>query len=395
MTIQQAKNHLSAQLHGGSLNKVRNIYELFERAQNNLLGLIKPIECIRIAAISNTVHDDIYNYLLASDFGEIIDLLPQDERESNDAVSRQYSQRFDLRKAIANKTVVIEGSEGSKIIRINWRSKTPITIHPMNDYDNNGTWSAFGTASNIEQDTITYYSGNGSVRFDLATSGDGIQCNDMSEIDLSDEDESGDVFLWFYIKNSTDLGNLNSVTVRWGNTLTTQLWTGVAQTMQADGNAFRVGWNLIRVPWSTATETGTVTPSEIDSVKITFDIDAAISDVRVDNIICSRGRNFDIKYYSKYVFKNSAGTWIGLPTTDDDTIVLDNDANNIFLYLALIEAAQQIEGSDSSFDINYATNKLFGPRGDNGLIAKYNAKYPSQVKKAITSYGSNPARGRW
>lgn len=400
MTILQIKDHLSAMLHGGSLKKVRNIYSAFGRAANNLLTEIHPTETIRTAGLTNTVHDNVYNYPLPSDFNEIIDLYPQDLRESSDKAGRKLSQFFDVRKAITNKTLVIEGSEGSKILRVNWKSHQPVTIHTMDDYDNNGTWEAYGTASGIEQDTITKYSGGGSVRFDLSATGDGIQCNDMSAVDLTDEDESGELFLWFYIKNSTDLANLTSITLQWGNTLTTQYWTGVAQTTQADGSAFKVGWNLVKFSWSAATETGTVDPTTIDSVKITFAISAAITDIRVDNIVCSNGRNFDIKYYSKYLFKNSAGTFLGKPTDDADTCILDNDAINIFLYMAFMECAHQIEGEESTADITYARNKLYGDptaldiKGRNGLVTTYNSMYPSMVKKAIGSYGAVPYKTR-
>ena len=34
------------------------------------------------------------------------------------------------------------------------------------------------------------------------------------------------------------------------------------------------------------------------------------------------GRNFDIEYYSQYILKNSAGTWISQTTNDSHTIVL-------------------------------------------------------------------------
>lgn len=400
MTILAIKDHLSAMLHGGSLKRVRNIFNLFERVANNLLTEIHPIESIRTTGLTNTVHDDIYNYPLPSDFNEIIDLYPQDLRDSLDKGTRRLSQYFDLRKAFKDKTLAIEGSEGSKILRVNWRTNQPVTVHAMDDYDNNGTWSAVGTASGVEQDTITKYSGGGSVRFDLAADGDGIQITDMSAVDLTDEDESGDLFLWFYIKNSTDLANLTSVSLLWGNDLTANYWTGVAQTTQADGSAFKVGWNLVKFTWSAATETGTVAPATIDSLKITFSIAAAISDIRVDNIVCSNGRNFDIKYYSKYLFKNSAGTFISIPTDDADTCILDNDSLNIFLYLSLMEAAHQIEGEDSQADITYARNKLYGDptaldiKGRNGLVTTYNSMYPSMVKKAIGSYGTPPNKMR-
>lgn len=381
-TISQIKNNLTGMSHSGTLNKVRNVNELFERVASKFLLRCHILEGIRNQALTNTIHDDVYNYSLPSDFGVLIDLIPQDNRNTWDIAYRKQAGRFDIDKAIRDKTVSIEGSEGSKIIRINWRSNSPKTLHNMNSVDSNGTWGATGTTANIEADTIVKKSGGASIRFDLTATGDGIQNNDMTAIDLDDEDEIADAFVWFYIKDSTDLGNLTSVSCLWGNTLTTQYWSGVAQTTQADGADFKVGWNQIKKPWSTATETGTVDPKKIDTFKMTFAITDAISDIRVDNIVFSIGRAFDLKYYSKYLFQNSSGTWISKPTSDDDYVMIDNDSLPQFLYECLKEVAHQMEGSDSAFDISYAEAEL------KKLYPAYQGINPSQAKKVIQSYGS-------
>ena len=395
MLVSEFKNNLSGMLHGGTLNKVRNLEDAMRRAANTLLSLIDPIDTMRVAALSNTIHDDVYNYSLPSDFKDIIDLYPQNRRELLDSANRNLTERFDLRKKLVDKTIVIEGTEGSKIIRINWRSRTPKTINEANTLTANGTWSVVATATGLVADDIDYVSGSGSLKFDLAATGDGIQNTTMTVVNLTDEDEVGDFHLWFKVKNSTDLANLTSITLIWGNDLTANYWTGVAQTTQADGSVFKVGWNEIKIPWSTATETGTVAPATIDSLKLTFAITTAISNIQVDNITCSIGRNFDIKYYSKFLLKNTAGTWITKTTTDDDTIILDEDAIQLYQLETLIACAHQIEGEDSSFDINWAEKELYGSGNKPGLYAKYKKRYPSMAKRALSYYGSSPNRNRW
>jgi len=395
MNISQVKDNLTGMLHGGTLNKVRNIYSALERAQNTMLLKLDPLDTIRIQGLANTIHDDIYNYALPSDYKKIIDLIPQNRRELSDSATRILAGGFDLQKSIKNKKVSIEGSEGSKIIRINWRSRSPKVLNELNSLTANGTWSGVGTATGLIADDIDYVSGSGSIKFDLAASGDGIQNTTMTSLDFTDEDEVADFFMWFKVKNSADLALLTSASLVWGNNLTTNYWTSVAQTTQADGSALKVGWNQVKFPWSTATETGTVDPSTIDSAKITFATTGAITDLRVDNIIVSVGRNFDVKYYSKFIFKNTAGTLISQPTTDDDTITLDNDAIQIFLLESMIACAQQMEGVDSSFDINWAERELYGVGSKPGLYGKYKSENPTMSKKAIAYYGSKPARGRW
>jgi len=389
MLVADFKSNLTAILHGGTLNKVRNVEMAMERAANTMLSKIDPIDTERIVALTATIHDDVYNYALPADYKKIIDLYPQDRRDSLDSATRGFAEMFDLRKELTNKTITIESNNGSKFIRINWRSHQPKTINELNTLTANGTWSAVGTANGLVADDIDYISGSGSIKFNSATTGDGLQNTTMTAVDLTDEDEVADFWVWFKVKDSTDLANLTSVSLVWGNDLTTNYWTGVAQTNQADGTVFQVGWNQVKIPWSTATETGTVTPSTVDSVKITFATTATISGLRVDNITCSIGRNFNIKYYSKYLLKNSAGTWISRTTDDTDIIVLDNDAIQIYLLETLGIVAHQIEASDSSFDISYAKQEL------DTLYKRYKSEYPSFSKKPINYYGGSPSRGRW
>ena len=397
MTISEVKNHISAKLHGGTLNKVRNIEHAFERASNNLLANIKPIDSERIAALTSLIYDDIYNYALPSDFGTIIDLYPQDNRSSFDVAARRFSQPFDLKKAFASKQISIEGSEGTKFIRINWRTNAPILIDGMNA---TGGWSAVGTASGLKAQTLYKVSGNASLEFDVAATGDGIQKTTISTIDLEDEDEIADIFGIVHIPTAADLANLNSATVRWGNDLTANYWESAAVSAQADGSALKVGWNILKWAWSGATETGTVDPTVIDSFRIVFNIDAPISNLKVDEFVFAVGRNFDIKYYSQYGFKNTSGTYLIRPASDDDEVIFSGTALQCFIEEAVKECAAQIEGEDSSFDIQNSDKRLWGnvsspdPMGRVGLYAKYRAEFPSQTKRAVRSWG-NPRSGNY
>ncbi len=366
-------------LHGGTLNKVRNLEALFERVGNKVLAQIDPIETERIVALSQSVHDNLNNYALASDFKSLIDLYPQANRTNADQAARRFAEPFDLLKALTNKTISIESNEGTKFLRINWKWRAAKTLHNMDSLTANGTWSLVGSATGLSANTIYKYSGGASIEFDLVASGDGIQNTSITALDLTTEDEKADIIIPIYFSATP-----TSVTVIWGNDLTTNYWTSVTQTTQADGTAFRVGWNLVKFPWSTATETGTVASATIDSFKLTVAAGSAISNIRVDNIIFSLGQPFDSKYYSQYIFKNTSGTWISRPTSDDDTMVLQGTAAEIYLRECVIAAAQQIEGEDSANDINWATAEL------KELYPRYRGEHPSQSKKAVTNYFGAP-----
>jgi hypothetical protein len=263
----------------------------------------------------------------------------------------------------------------------------------MNSLTSGGTWIVVGSATGLQVSTLYKVSGSGSIEFDVVSSGDGIQTTNNTVQDFTNENGNADVIIPIFFGS---IANLTSVTAIWGNDLTTKYWTSVAQTAQADGTAFKTGWNYIRFPWSTATQTGTNIVTAFDSFKLTIQSTGAIANVRVDNIIFSIGRNFDIKYYSKYLIKNTARIFLTRTTSDDDIVVLNNDAIQIFLLEGLKNVAQQVEGEDSSFDINYANKELYGDAsspdsaGRLGLYARYRSEYPSQAKKAVTSYSSGP-----
>lgn len=395
-TIAQIKTHLEGMSGGASIDDVVGVYEIMERSANTMLAKIDPIETERKSALSGLVYDDVYNYHLPRDYKEMIDLMPQANRTNDDRVSRAYAERFDALKKLENKEITIESSEGTKFLRINWDkggANAPKTLHDMNSLTADGTWSAVGTASGLKAQELYKVNGNASIEFDISADGDGIQNTGISALDLTDEDEIADVFFWAYLPSAP-----TSLTAYWGNDLTTNYWTGVAQTEQADGTAFKVGWNLIKVPWTTATETGTVDPSAIDSFKITVQNTTAMSNIRIDQIRFIVGRNFDIKYYSQYAFKNTTGTWLSIPTVDTDTVVFDGTALQIFILECRIAVAQQII-TDKKQAVNATLWERMQLNGDPqspdrigriGLYAHYRSEYPSMSKKAITSYTGKP-----
>lgn len=384
-TIAQIENHLAGMGHGRTLSKVVNKFHVYERAANNMMSKVDVITLMRTAPLTNAVHSQVYNYPLPSDFGKLIDLYPQANRQSRDFGFQVSADTFDALKLINNKRISLESENGTRFLRIDWDVNTNRTLDAVNSANN---WSAVGSAANIVADNLFYISGTASLRFDVVASGDGVKNESLDALDLTEWDEQATLFVWVYIPSPSDV---TSITARWGNDVSANYWESVAQTAQADGTAFKTGWNLIRLPWDTATETGTVDPSAIDSFQLTIAGNAQ-TDVRIDNIIVSLGELFEAKYYSAYMFQTNSGTWIQRPTTDTDLVIVDEAGLNIYLYEVLMAAAQQMEGTDSAFDINFARTMLHGDPGSSdpnmrrGLYSKYKALYPSQTKKQTSSW---------
>lgn len=389
MTISQLKNHLEAMLHGGSVNKVKNFYELCWRAAGNLLLQIDPAETRRITNLTNAIHDDYYNYSLPSDVkgNKIIDIRPQVSRQTSEQFRQKFGEEFDLRKAVEDDIFATKHDDGSKSIRISKDiSPGPTTVNSCNSLTTNGTWAADGTyASNLTLDTLYYVSGSASLNFDLASDGSTgyIENTTMTAVDLTDHDEVGWFFAHVYFPDASIITN---VILDWGNDLTTNYWSRTATT-QYDGTSFRDGWNVIGFNWHGATETGTVAPATIDSLKVTITYDGtAETDIRVDNITCSVGEIMEIEYYSKYLFRDSDGTWLELPSDDTDIINLDTDSNDIFIYECLMEIAQQTQGEDMRADFEFARWKLYGDAKNMGLYHLYKTQWPPEAIKASDIY---------
>lgn len=386
LTSQNVSDNLAGMMHSTGVKKIVNLNELKHRAGMNVLSKIDPLETIRVQNITNPIHDDVFEYSAPSDFKDIIDLRPQVNRTERDNPVRVGSKRFSLKKALEDRTVQIKHDSGTTSLRINIDiSPSPVILHTLNDLDGNGTWEAAGSAANVAEESIYYVSGSKSIKFTHTASADGIQITDMTAVDLTDHDEISELFVWVYVP---DVTNLTSVTMLWGNDLTTNYWTGAAQTAQADGTAFRNGWNLIKFTWSGATETGTVAPATIDSIRITLASSAALGVCRVDNIISSIGKIWEIEYYSKYIWRNSSGTFIQKPTTSSDILNLDESSYMIYLNELKLLAAQQLQGPEATQDKNDARLELYGDDRQPGLYISYTRKHPSQAMKRQTKYYS-------
>ena len=192
-------------------------------------------------------------------------------------------------------------------------------------------------------------------------------------MDLTAHDEQSTLFGWMYLP---DASTITSVEMRWGNDAS-NYWSQTVTT--AFSGALVDGWNQLGFNWNGATETGTVDPSAIDYISyiITYD-GTADTDFRIDSITSNLGRIFDMVYYSKYLFANSSGTWIEKPTNDEDTVNLDTESYNVFLYKVAEMCAQQIEQIKD--DVSYFKGEYLR------ALSRYKGMYKSEVEKPRARY---------
>lgn len=374
-------------LHGTTLNQVANIFGLFNRAARQVVLDIDPAETARIAQLSVPVYDQVFDYAPPVDLkgNKIIDLVVQGQSTPRPRFSQAYNQNFDISKSYSLLNMMtMQYNTGVQTLRIAYVNPSrTIDINTAAAISGNGTWAATGTASNLEINDQFNVNGLPLMQFDLAT-GTGLLTNStMAAVDLSaHEDQSG----IFFTINVPTASNLTSVGVRWGSSAS-DYWEVTGITTNFQGNSFANGLNLIRALWSSATTTGSPDASAVDYVRVAYVASGSIPATGFSDISSKLGYITNISYYSRYLFANSGGTWQETCTAVTDTINLNTDSYNIFLYQAAFLAVQQALGQDAGYDTNVFLKKY------DDAVLRYKRMYKSQITQAQTPYYQSTFNG--
>ena len=377
-TIAKIKNDIQRKIHGTSLNKIQDIDGVINEAARDVLADVDPAETIRISQITNALYNKVFDYQLPSDLkgNKVIDIRPQVNRTLNDNFSQTYSEAFDLAKE--NNTFNIQYNSGVKSIRISKDLGSGNTISSLNGITNNGTWVVGNDATNLTEDGLNYITGGASLNFDLdgSTTDGYLENSTLESLDLSKYENKGALFLYVYLPDSSIITNVD---LRWGND-SSNYWNATA-TSQQNSVSFQNGWNLLRFDWNGATEIGTGDSENVDYSRITINYNGTVdTDIRVDNLVIRLGSIYDIEYYSKFIFKSSAGTWKEEEDDDTDEINLDTDSYNLLLDKIMTIVAPQISGVDSGFDFEVAREKY------QTNMVRYKGNNKSQIQKPKVHY---------
>jgi len=389
-TIAQVKTKINNKMHGTTIDDVTDFYSACQDAAEMMLSRIDPQETIRRASLANAVYDNVYDYAIPEDLKAPADLNPQANADqiNNSSLSRTFSRELINRKK--DNQFAMVWRDTVQFLRFTRCLNTPVVFDQADAITSNGTWTVGGNASDLELDTFNYVSGNGSLRADLATPG---------------------ALTNVIIRIGSDSSNYYTKTVTTGHF-----------------EAFKAGWNLLRFDYSSATTVGTPDPTDMKYVRRTVTYGAGLSGyyektltnavdlsnnnytqdgatfiyqffnsitslslIRIDNIVVSVATLYDITYYSNYLFRTNAGTWISKPTVDTDIVNLSEVSYKIFEAEICRALAQQVQGVMGAFDYNYWNNMLEGDGTDNsdtreGLYDRYLRQFPSERLEGETMY---------
>lgn len=387
ITISDIKTRLESKIHGASLDKVSDIYGLMYEAAGNVLIAIDPKETKRYAQIENALYDQVYTYAIPTDMKgyTFSNLTRQVNNLPSDNISKVSTEEFSMYKD--GGTVAVDSDTGIKTLEISASKLTSGTlVNDANSVTENGTWSVGGNATNIEADQFNFVTGTASIKFDISAGGTSsyVENSTMTAVDLDYLKNTGAMFVWVYIPSTSII---TSVNLRWGSDSSNYYNSTV--TASIANNTFSIGWNLLRFDWSGSTQVGTPTDTAIDYLRVTFaHTTTACPSVRIDNIMGKLGSIYELGYHSQYLFRDSSGTWKEKPTVDTDLINLNVESANVFLYELAELVAQELQGEDSSFDVQYWTNKK------NEKWKEYLMKNKSEAQKTRHTYYAMPRRNR-
>jgi len=357
------------------------------RAVRYVLGDMDLRSTKRASALSPNMFANVYDYAAPSDLkgNKIIDIRKQVNRDSYERWLLVDEADFDRTKAKSAYRVAVRDDDFTRLLRIDGvEGDQSALLHACQSLTANGTVAASADASNLTVDTDNYISGGSSLNFDMAAGAATgvVEFTDITDVDLTDFDEKGSIFLWVYIPDYSDAqgDTVTNFILRWGND-SSNYWHRTVTTNN-EGLTFYDGWNLLRFDWNGATEVGTVNPATIDYLRFTVTKStslAADTDWRIDEIVARIGEVYDVLYYSKYGWQSSAGTFIEESTATTDLLIADTDEVEGIAFKAAEFAAQELFARDEVqyFKQEYETWKK-----------RYQAKYPSEALKVRRNYGS-------
>lgn len=371
--------------HGGTSN-VKKLRELVNRAVREVFSSVDLRSAKRRAQMSPFIAQEQYRYTKPSDMKGlgVVDIAPQIGRTEGfrGEFFLTSPENFDRYKRSYRNVIAIDNHDnvGSLMVSAVLDSKVQ-TVHEFDSLTSNGVVSGALAANNLTIDNNLYFHGNGSVNFDVDTSGATaeIVITGMTALDLT-KYESQSQFLYLWIPSGSQ-SSVSSITLHWGDDSDNHYIRTVTATNE--GLAFQAGLNLLRFDWdSSITTDGAPTITSVDFAKVTVTLSAALgsqaTDWRIDYLVARRGVPHDVVYYTKFGWTNSSGTYIENSTADTDLIVADTD--ELDLILARIDYLLARANRAKQNEINEAKDSWLRAKED------YQTRNPSEAKVLTESY---------
>lgn len=374
--IGQLKDGVSGLLQGLDLNNVTGLHKALERAARTLVQKADVPEASAKQAI--TLYNGVYDYAAPTNIfgGSLIDFRPQgNSRNANDYVYKKGIEQFDRTKALLPNGYMLtfENNKGVGVVRV--ASPKPTARVILDNMDVITGWTVAGSASGLAKDETVYYNSPSSLRFTLTGSSTGTLTKAINQIDI---DSYEDVCVGFLAIRTPSITNLTSISVKVGSDS-----SNYDQVSDTDGflGAFTVDeWLLVAFDFSGATSTGTPDWDAIDYIQVSVVHSGTITNFRVGGFWLALPSPHEMIYQTAAIFLRS-GALSKTITDDNDEIVLNDSAYNLYEHECAITIAEQASGGNLDGVALGYKNKL-----DKELYPMYRADNPSEEVRNIGSY---------
>lgn len=377
-TVQNAKNELLGMMHGTTLDDIINIDGVFDRAARQLLMDVDPQETIRSSYIP--FYDKLYTFPLAADVkgNKIIDVQHLHDRGGR-IYPQNYSQEFSIKQQQQNaRSLNISFRNGLKYLSLKaFELPQAITIA---ETSNATDWSAVLAMTGLSDTDTNTVTGDGSLYYNYNGANlSATMSTTVDALDLSDlEDRNAGVFL---LNTSVPVGaSLASMTLKIGSGAGDYIT--ITSTSTHQGTVFQNAWNAVSFLLANGTETGTIDWSAITIAEVTWTFTSTTpqTGIYLDGLFFSKGEYLEYLYYSKFLFRNTAGVF--QETVDDDTniINLDTETYNLYLYQVALLASQEQQSANTGFDANFFAQKY------KDCLDRYKNMYKAEVQTPQSTY---------
>lgn len=352
-------------------------------------------ETAKTANLSPASFTDVSVYAIPSDMlgDDILDIrplvdIPSEVRNQNWDRNSNAEFTRNLLDERATPKYNIEYNNGSRTLRLLDTLSAQVKntqLHSCDTYDGNGTWTADATTSDantVATDSVNYFEGSGSVSFNATVAQSvnnkaTIYNPGFATVDASNQSNSPYLFFYAYIP---DVTYVTSLTFVYGSDTaatpaTKANYYSFTATTQFDGSALQTGKNLIGVPRSGATQTGTVVNTTIKYLEFTVNYSASQANTtgfRLDGIYLRDGQLFEVRYRTQNIVQaTGGGTKKQYFTLDDDVLLLNAEGEVLYIEFTAGYLAPNVKSPTSG--------QTLGEQADMSL-ARYSLYHPSDRK---------------
>lgn len=330
----------------GKIGMLISSADTVNRAIRQLLSEVDLVSTRRRTVLAPNLFNGQDDYVCPTDLKgySIIDLPGQAVRADR-TIDLVPSVEFDSRRP--EHAVAIDDRDGRRILKI--RSSVNSHSVVVSELDSlasaaTSSWSAFGDATSIVSDDDDYIKGAGALKANITAAGGttfGIQNATVNALDMTDYfGGTSAFFIWVKINSIVGLTNYK---LRFGSSAGAYYEQTV--TTQADGTAFVPGWNLLMFNVASYTTTGSpvITTMKYFAIFMTkLGTKISETDYKFDYLVLKRGVITYLKYYSKYGWQTSGGTYIENSTDDSDLLNADTDEFDLIVLKAISVAAREV-----------------------------------------------------